>query len=117
MTEFWKTHKTQRKERRLLHWVMPGTELLTLIRKAHRPASLHAAEATRSMYQQSKSRHTLCVFDKHLVHIIYFAQAGSPALLSFLLPLGAVGVTPHELVVVQRAISRALGIAPSAATA
>jgi len=65
----------------------------------------------------SRGRRTLCVFDKHLVDVVYLAQAGSPALLSFLLPLGAVGVTPHELVIVQRAISRALGIAPSAATA
>ncbi len=67
--------------------------------------------------RESRMRHTLCIFDKHLVDIVYFAQAGSPALLSFLLPLGAVGVTPHELVVIQRAIGRALGVAPSAATA
>ncbi len=59
----------------------------------------------------------MCVFDKHLVDVVYFAQAGSPALFSFLLPLGAVGVTPHELVIIQRAISRALGVAPSASTA
>ena len=58
--------------------------------------------------------HTLSVLDKHLVHIFYFAEAGPPALLGLLSPLRAVGVAPHELVVIQCTIGRALSIAPPA---
>ena len=55
---------------------------------------------------------TLSILDKDLANIIYFAEAGTPTLLRLLCPLGAAGVPPHELVVTQGAICRALGIAP-----
>ena len=58
---------------------------------------------------------TLGVLDKDLGNIIYFGEAGTPALLSLLCSLGAAGVSPHELVIIQGSIRRALGIAPPAA--
>ena len=57
---------------------------------------------------------TLGILDKDLANIIYFVQAGTPALLGLLSPLGVAGMPPHELIVVQGAISRALGVAPPA---
>ena len=57
------------------------------------------------------------ILDKDFVNVIHFVEAGSPALLGLLRTLAAAGVPPHELVVVQGAIRRALGIAPPAHTA
>lgn len=63
------------------------------------------------------ARLTLGILDKDLANIVYFVEAGSPALLRLLSPLGVAGVPPHELVIIQGSISRALGIAPPAETA
>lgn len=57
---------------------------------------------------------TLGVLDKDLANIIYFAEASTPALLCLLCSLGAASVPPHELIIIQGSISRALGIAPPA---
>lgn len=55
---------------------------------------------------------TLGILDKDLANIIYFGEAGTPALLGLLCSLGAAGVPPHELIIIQGSICRALGIAP-----
>ena len=59
-------------------------------------------------------RLTLGILDKDLANIIYFAEAGTPALLRLLCTLRAAGVPPHELVIIQGSICRALGVAPPA---
>lgn len=56
----------------------------------------------------------LAVVDKHLLHILQAAGRGAPCLQRCCPPLVAACMAPHELVITQRAVRRAGGIAPAA---
>ena len=57
---------------------------------------------------------TLGILHKDFGDIIYFGEAGTPALLCLLCSLGAASVPPHELIIIEGSVCRALGIAPPA---
>ena len=76
------------------------------------PGETHDQVDRKSCATHMGCRHTFGILDEDLANVVHFSQAGTPALLGLLGSLGAAGVAPHELIVVQGSICRTLGIAP-----